>query len=69
MLSLLVPLAILGASAWWYLEAWMPAYMWFPNQYLLHLPRASVVAALDKGGIHYKINSDTGALTVDEPDV
>ena len=31
--------------------------------------RASVVAALDKGNIHYKINSDTGALTVDEPDV
>jgi flagellar M-ring protein FliF len=31
--------------------------------------RASVVAALDKGGIHYKIDGDTGALTVDEPDV
>ena len=31
--------------------------------------RASVVAALEKGGIHYKIDTDTGALTVDEPDV
>ena len=31
--------------------------------------RASVAAALDKGGIHYKIDGDTGALTVDEPDV
>ena len=31
--------------------------------------RASVVAALEKGGIHYRIDNDTGALTVDEPDV
>jgi flagellar M-ring protein FliF len=31
--------------------------------------RASVVGALDKGNIHYRIDSSTGALTVDEGDV
>lgn len=31
--------------------------------------RASVVSALDKGNIHYRIDSSTGALTVDEGDV
>ena len=31
--------------------------------------RASVVAALDKGSIHYHIDSNTGALTVDEGEV
>ena len=27
--------------------------------------RASVVAALDKGSVHYRIDSNTGALTVE----
>ncbi|HZV11094.1 MAG TPA: flagellar basal-body MS-ring/collar protein FliF, partial [Novosphingobium sp.] len=31
--------------------------------------RASVVGALDKGGVHYRIDSTTGALTVDEADL
>jgi hypothetical protein len=31
--------------------------------------RASVVGALDKGNIHYRIDSSTGALTVDEGDL
>ena len=31
--------------------------------------RASVAAALEKGGIRYRIDNDTGALTVDDSDV
>lgn len=31
--------------------------------------RASVVGALDKGAIHYRIDNNTGALTVDEGDL
>jgi flagellar M-ring protein FliF len=31
--------------------------------------RAGVVAALDKGAVHYRIDSNTGALTVDEGDL
>ncbi len=31
--------------------------------------RASVVAALDKGAVHYRIDNDTGSLTVDDSDL
>ncbi|MBS0255952.1 MAG: flagellar M-ring protein FliF [Proteobacteria bacterium] len=60
--------AILGAAALaWSSLAPSPQRMLYSQ--LDDAERAGVVATLDKAGIHYKINSDTGALTVDEGDL
>ena len=59
--------ALGGAGLTWELLGPVPQRVLYAQ--LDDAERASVVAALEKGGIHYRINNDTGALTVDEPDV
>ena len=59
--------ALGGAALTWEMLGPVPQRVLYAQ--LDDAERASVVAALDKGGIHYRINTDTGSLTVDEPDV
>ena len=60
-------LALGGAGLTWEMLGPVPQRVLYTQ--LDDAERASVVAALEKGGIHYRIDNDTGALTVDEPDV
>lgn len=60
--------AVLGgaAVAW---SSFAPAPQRVLYTQLDDAERAGVVAALDKGAVHYRIDSNTGALTVDEGDL
>ena len=60
-------LALGGAGLTWEMLGPVPQRVLYTQ--LDDAERAGVVAALEKGGIRYRIDNDTGALTVDEPDV
>lgn len=60
--------AVLGGAALAY-SSLAPAPQRVLYTQLDDAERAGVVSALDKGNIHYRIDSNTGALTVDEGDL
>jgi flagellar M-ring protein FliF len=60
--------AVLGGAALAY-SSLAPAPQRVLYTQLDDAERASVVAALDKGNIHYRIDNNTGSLTVDEGDL
>ncbi len=68
MLPWFAGVAVLGGAAVAY-SSLAPAPQRVLYTQLDDAERASVVGALDKGAIHYKIDGNTGALTVDEGDL
>ena len=59
--------ALGGAALTWAMVGPVPQRVLYTQ--LDDAERASVVAALDKGGVHYHISSDTGVLTVNEDEL
>jgi flagellar M-ring protein FliF len=68
MLPWFAGVAVLGGAAVAY-SSLAPAPQRVLYTQLDDAERASVVGALDKGGVHYRIDNSTGALTVDEGDL